>query len=103
MHARRLTLERQSPRVRQSPTFYFFTILWQKVSLSLPTEKHECGIFGPYGEKYYTQHRDKEGHLKHMFASLAFGSYVNLHVLKSWMLNEFGDIAFTALNIFYVS
>ena len=37
-----------------------------------------------YGEKYYTQHRDKEGHLKHMFGGLAFGSYGNLHVLKSY-------------------
>ena len=41
-----------------------------------------------YGEKYYTQQRDKEGHLKHMFASLTFGSYGNLHVLKSYMSLE---------------
>ena len=54
-----------------------------------------------YGEKYYMRHRDKEGHPKHMFVSLAFGSFGNLHVLKNYMSLEISLLSL--FNIFGVS
>ena len=58
----------------------FFTIPWPKVPLSLPTQKRECGIFGPGIVKNSicsTEVKLASPHL--VFATLTFGSGGNLH------------------------
>ena len=60
----------------------FFTISWPKVPLSLPAPKRKCSIFGPSMMKNRIRNMGvKRATPEHMFATLAFGSGGNLHVL----------------------
>ena len=60
----------------------FFTIPWSKVPLSLPAPKRECGIFGLSMMKNCVRNMGiKRATSEHMFATLAFGSGGNSHVL----------------------
>ena len=58
------------------------TIPWPKVPLSLPAPKRECGTLGQGVMKNRIRNMGiKRATPEHMFATLGFGSGVNLHVL----------------------
>ena len=60
---------------------------WPKVPLSLQAPKRECGIFGPGMIKNRILNMGiKRATPEHMFATLAFGSGGNLHVLWTGQL-----------------